>query len=116
MNKQVLMMKYHPAKKEIEFHRFQNGREIPIRSDSVLRTNYMNMKGKFILQDHGNEFFDDIAVAFDGLEDVDIEVITTRMDYEDFVQMVLDDASNERKFDFTEFLKIFAVIREIIAL
>ena len=88
MNKQVLMMKYHPAKKEIEFHRFQNGREIPIRSDSVLRTNYMNMKGKFILQDHGNEFFDDIAVAFDGLEDVDIEVITTRMDYEDFVQMV----------------------------
>ncbi|MBQ4559364.1 MAG: AAA family ATPase [Tyzzerella sp.] len=35
---------------------------------------------------------------------------------EDFVQMVLDDASNERKFDFTEFLKIFAVIREIIAL
>lgn len=88
MNKQVLMMKYHPAKKEIEFHRFQNGREVPIRSDSVLRTNYMNMKGKFILQDHGNEFFDDIAVAFNGLEDVDVEVITTRMDYEDFVQMV----------------------------
>lgn len=88
MNKQVLLMKYHPAKKEIEFHRFQNGKEVPIRSDSVLRTNYMNMKGKFVLQDYGNEFFDDIAVAFNGLEAVDIEVITTRLDYEDFVQMV----------------------------
>lgn len=87
MNKQVLMMKYHPAKKEIEFQRFQNGKEVPIRSDSVLKTNYMNMKGKFILQDHGNEFFDDIAFAFNGLEEVDVEVITTKMDYEDFVQM-----------------------------
>ena len=44
MNKQTLMMKYHPAKKEIEFHRFQNGKEIPIRSDSNLRTRYMNKK------------------------------------------------------------------------
>lgn len=88
MNKQTLMMKYHPAKKEIEFHRFQNGKEIPIRSDSNLRTRYMNKKGKFVLQDYGNEFFDDIAVAFDGLPEVNIEVITTKMDFEDFVQMI----------------------------
>lgn len=86
MNKQKLVMKYHPAKKEVEFHRFQNDKEVPIRSDSRLRT-YMEQKGKFVLQDHGNPFFDDIAKAFDGLKSVDIEVITTKLDYEDFVQM-----------------------------
>lgn len=87
MNKQKLTMKYHPAKKEVEFHRFQNGKEVAIRNDSRL-TYYMNMKGKFVLQDFGNAFFDDIAKAFDGLKCVDIEVVTTKLDYEDFVQMV----------------------------
>lgn len=88
MNRQLLRMKYHPAKKEIEFRRFQNGKEIPIRSDSVLRTKYMNRKGTFVLQDYGNELFDDIAKAFDGLETIDVEAVTTKMDYEDFAQMV----------------------------
>ena len=87
MNTQWLLMKYHPAKKEVEFHRFQNDKEIPIRDDSKLRQ-YMNKKGKFVLQDHGNAFFDDIARAFDGLKKVEIKVITTKMDYEDFEQMV----------------------------
>lgn len=87
MSKQKLTMKYHPAKKEVEFHRFQNGKEVAIRSDSRL-TYYMNMKGKFVLQDFGNAFFDDIAKAFDGLKIVDIGVVTTKLDYEDFMQMV----------------------------
>ncbi len=87
MSKQKLVLKYHPAKKEVEFHRFQNGTEVPIRNDSRLMQ-YMNMKGKFVLQDFGNSLFDDIAKVFDGLKAVDIEVIATRLDYEDFVQMV----------------------------
>ncbi|MDU6340442.1 MAG: dynamin family protein [Clostridium sp.] len=86
MNKQILQMKYHPAKKEIIFKRFQNGKEVPIRNDSRLRY-YMNLKGKFVLQDYGNNFFDDIAKAFDGLKAIDIEVITTKMDFFDFMQM-----------------------------
>lgn len=88
MSKQVLKMKYHPAKKEVEFQRFQDGKEVVIRSDSVLRTKYMNKRGNFVLQDYGNEFFDDIADAFDGLETVDIEVTTTKLDFEDFSQMI----------------------------
>lgn len=87
MSKQKLVLKYHPAKKEVEFHRFQGGKEIPIRNDSKLMQ-YMNMKGKFVLQDFGNSFFDDIAKVFDGLKLIDIEVITTKLDYEDFEQMV----------------------------
>ena len=87
MSKQVLMMKYHPAKKEVEFRRFQDRKEVAIRSDSILRTKYMNKKGNFVLQDYGNEFFDDIADAFDGLEVVDIQVTTTKMDFADFKEM-----------------------------
>lgn len=87
MNKQVLQMKYHPAKKEVEFHRFKDGQEITITSGSRLRY-YMSMKGKFVLQDHGNAFFEDIANEFEGQKEIDMQVVTTKMDYEDFVQMV----------------------------
>lgn len=97
MNKQVLLMKYHPAKKEVEFQRFQNERDVPIQSGSRLKQ-YMNQKGKFVLQDHGNAFFDDIAYVFDGLKSVDIQVITTKLDYEDLVQMV--DLYNEQSEKF----------------
>ena len=86
MSKQKLIMKYHPAKKEVEFRRFQSGKEVPIRNDSKLRT-YMNQKGKFVLQNYGNALFDDIAKAFDGEREVNIEVITTQLDFEDFKQM-----------------------------
>lgn len=87
MSKQVLQMKYHPAKKEVEFHRFDDGQEVAIRSDSRLMQ-YMNAKGSFVLQDHGNAFFEDIANAFDGQKNIEMQVVTTKMDYEDFVQMV----------------------------
>ncbi|MDE6699528.1 MAG: dynamin family protein [Acetatifactor sp.] len=87
MDNQVLQMKYHPAKKEVEFHRFQNGQEIAIKNDSRLM-HYMGLKGKFVLQDYGNTFFEDIASSFDGLKEIEMQVVTTQMDYEDFVQMV----------------------------
>ena len=86
MSKQVLQMKYHPAKKEIEFHRFQDGIEVAIDSDSRLM-HYMDLKGNFVLQDHGNAFFEDIVNSFEGLKEIEMQVITTKMDYEDFVQM-----------------------------
>lgn len=86
-NRQILQMKYHPAKKEVSFRRFQNDKEIAIRDDSRLTT-YMKQKGQFVLQDYGNEFFEDIGQAFDGLKTVEVQVITTKTDYEDFVRMV----------------------------
>lgn len=86
MSKQILQMKYHPAKKEVEFHRFQSGKEIQIPKDSKLR-NYMNKRGSFILQDHGNTFLSDIAGTFDGERIVNVEVVTTKNDFEDFMQM-----------------------------
>lgn len=102
MNKQHLVMKYHPAKKEVEFHRFQNGKEVPIRKESRLMY-YMNQRGKFVLQDHGNKLFADIARAFDGLKTLEIYAVMTRLDYDDFCQMVEfyndpnNDPNNEEK-------------------
>ncbi|MBR2884613.1 MAG: dynamin family protein [Clostridia bacterium] len=87
MSKEFLQMKYHPAKKEVEFRRYLNGKEVAIRDGSRLKS-YMNKKGQFVLQDYGNKFFEDIANAFDGLTSLDVQVITTKMDYEDFEQMV----------------------------
>ncbi len=88
MSKQTLKMRYHPAKKEVLFtRRLENGNEIVIPQGSRLGK-YMGMRGKFVLQDFGNGFFDDIVDAFDGLDSLTIEVVTTKLDYEDFVQMV----------------------------
>ena len=86
MAKAYLQMKYHPAKKEVEFRRFENGKEQAIRGGRLQR--YMDKKGSFVLQDHGNEFFRDIARAFDSVKTLEMQVITTKIDYEDFEQMV----------------------------
>ncbi len=87
MSKNVLQMKYHAAKKEVNFKRFQDGEEIAIKSGGAL-SKYVNLKGKFVLQDFGNTFFTDIAKVFDGIKNVEIEAIMTRLDYEDLEQMI----------------------------
>ena len=86
MAKAYLQMKYHPAKKEVEFRRFENGKEQAIRGGRLKR--YMHKKGSFVLQDHGNEFFRDIARAFDSVKALEMKVITTKIDYEDLEQMI----------------------------
>lgn len=89
MSRQVLQLKYHPAKKEITFTRVNYGKKTPITgsSRSVL-AKYINEKGHFVLQDHGNQFFQDIIEAFDGEEKVNLEVTMTKGDFEDFTQMI----------------------------
>ena len=89
MNKQALRLKYHPAKKEIMFELDNSGKLTPISGSgpSVL-AKYINEKGRFILQDHGKQFFNDILQVFDGQRNVSLEVITTKVDFEDFEQMV----------------------------
>ena len=81
----VLEMKYHPAMKEVKFRRFADGKEIEIPPESGLRK-YMNQKD-FVLQHQGNVFFDGIARAFDGESHLNMAVITTAADYEDFEGM-----------------------------
>ena len=81
----VLEMKYHPAMKEVQFRRFADGQEIEIPPESGLRK-FMNQKD-FVLQHQGNVFFDGLTCAFDGETCLDMDVITTAADYEDFEGM-----------------------------
>lgn len=81
----VLEMKYHPAMKEVKFRRFEDGKKIEIPPESGLRK-YMNQKD-FVLQHQGNVFFDGLACAFDGESRLNMAVITTAADYEDFKGM-----------------------------
>lgn len=94
MNEQRLEMKYHPALKKVFFRQFisnEDGKEVEKEVGSGL-TKYMETaeddRGKFVLQDQGKKFFEDIADVFNGEEAVQVDVITTRLDYEDFEQMV----------------------------
>ena len=87
MSKNVLQMKYHAAKKEVSFKRFQDGEEIAIKANGAL-AKYVNKKGTFVLQDFGNTFFMDIAKIFDGIKSIEIDAIMTRLDYEDLEQMI----------------------------
>lgn len=84
----ILQMAYHPAKKEVQFKRFnKDGQEVEIREGSRL-TSYMVQRGKFVLQHYGEQFFDDIVYVFDGQRAIDMRVITTEPDFLDFQQMV----------------------------
>lgn len=88
-SKKVLLMKYHPAKKEVAFSRKISGKEIKIEGNSrSILTKYINAKGLFVLQDQGSQFFQDILESFDGEKVVNLDVTMTKNDYEDFVQMV----------------------------
>lgn len=105
MSRQYLEMKYHPAKKEVRFRRFENNKEVVMKEESVLEA-YMSERGKFILQDKGDKFFDDIAEAFDGEGSVTIDVVTTIEDYGDFENMVkYYNKSKDRKCEIKIFLK-----------
>ena len=82
----VLKMKYHPAKKMVEFEALQDGAYFSNYAESSLYLNYE--KVPFVLQQHGNAFFETIRTFFNEPSSVDLEVTTTKTDYEDLEQMV----------------------------
>lgn len=79
---------YHPVKKEIRFLAKAKNEfvEIPYAMCPWL-SKYGPDKGEFLLQNHGNEFFNDIWEQF--LRDnVDIVFKGTKIDYDDFLKKV----------------------------
>lgn len=101
MGKDWLEMEYHPAMKEIEFRRGSGTGTTRVDKKSCLAKYMLEQKGKFILQDHGNDFFDDVKKAFDGLSEVEIKVVTTKLDYMDFEQMAEYYNEGSDKFKIT---------------
>jgi GTPase SAR1 family protein len=106
-----LMIMYHPVKKEIRFLAKAKGEfvEIPYAMCPWLNQ-YGPDNGEFLLQNHGNKFFDDIWEQF--LRDnVNLVFKGTKLDYEDFVKKVREynKSVNEDRFKVTQFIELPSV-------
>ena len=106
-----LMIMYHPVKKEIRFLAKAKGEfvEIPYAMCPWLNQ-YGPDNGEFLLQNHGNKFFDDIWEQF--LRDnVNLVFKGTKVDYEDFVKKVREynKSVNEDRFKVTQFIELPSV-------
>ena len=106
-----LMIMYHPVKKEIRFLAKAKGEfvEIPYAMCPWL-SQYAPDKGEFLLQNHGNKFFEDIWEQF--LRDqVSITFKGTKIDYDDFVKKVKEynKSSGEERFVIEDFVELPSV-------
>ena len=106
-----LMIMYHPVKKEIRFLTKAKGEfvEIPYAMCPWLNQ-YGPDNGEFLLQNHGNKFFDDIWEQF--LRDnVNLVFKGTKVDYDDFVKKVREynKSVKEDRFKVTQFIELPSV-------
>lgn len=106
-----LMIMYHPVKKEIRFLAKAKGEfvEIPYSMCPWL-SQYGPEKGEFLLQNHGNKFFEDIWEQF--LRDqVSLVFKGTKIDYDDFVKKVKEYNSSvdEERFRIEKFIELPSV-------
>ncbi len=106
-----LMIMYHSVKKEIRFLAKAKGEfvEIPYAMCPWL-SQYGPDKGEFLLQNHGNKFFEDIWEQF--LRDkVSLVFKGTKIDYEDFEKKVKEynTTSGEERFIISKFIELPAV-------
>ena len=106
-----LMIMYHPVKKEIRFLAKVKGEFLDIPYDMCpLLKPYSPENGEFLLQDHGNQFFEDIWEQF--LHDkVSLVFKGTTIDYEDFQEKVADynKASGEERITIAKFIELPSV-------
>lgn len=106
-----LMIMYHPVKKEIRFLAKAKGEfvEIPYAMCPWL-SQYGPDKGEFLLQNHGNKFFEDIWEQF--LRDkVSLVFKGTKIDFEDFEKKLAEynETSGEERFVISKFIELPAV-------
>ncbi len=106
-----LMIMYHPVKKEIRFLAKAKGEfvEIPYAMCPWL-SQYGPDKGEFLLQNHGNKFFEDIWEQF--LRDkVSLVFKGTKIDYDDFKKKVKEYNKNagEERFKISKFIELPSV-------
>lgn len=106
-----LMLMYHPVKKEIRFLGRFKGEFVEIPYDECPRLEkYGPGSGEFLLQNHGEKFFDDIWEQF-SRDTVSLTFKGTKIDYED-IQRKIDDY-NETKgkeiFKITDYIELPSV-------
>ncbi len=85
-----LMIMYHPVKKEIRFSANVKGEflDIPFKMCPNL-ARYSPENGEFLLQNQGNQFFDDIWEQFSH-DKINLVFKGTKLDYEDFIEKIAE--------------------------
>lgn len=113
-----LMIMYHPVKKEIRFLAKVKGEflDIPYKMCPNL-SQYAPENGEFLLQNQGNQFFDDIWEQFSH-DKINLVFKGTKVDYEDFVEKIAEynkTVGEDRVFikDFIELPSVEVIFKQI---
>lgn len=106
-----LMIMYHPVKKEIRFLAKVKGEylEIPFAMCANLLP-YTPERGEFLLQNQGNQFFNDIWEQF-SCEKISLVFKGTKIDYEDFCEKIAEynKSTGEERFLVSDFIELPSV-------
>ena len=106
-----LMIMYHPVKKEVRFLAKVKGEylDIPFKMCPNL-IQYSPEHGEFLLQNQGNQFFEDIWEQFLH-EKINIVFKGTQIDYEDFQKKVeeYNQSCDEERFHIANFIETASV-------
>ena len=107
------MIMYHPVKKEIRFLAKVKGEflDIPYKMCPNL-IKYSPEQGEFLLQNQGNQFFDDIWEQF-LCDKISLVFKGTQIDYEDFEKKVeeYNKTCGEDRFRISNFIETASVSR-----
>lgn len=106
-----LMIMYHPVKKEIRFLAKVKGEflEVPYAMCNNLQR-YSPEHGEFLLQNQGNQFFNDIWEQFSN-EQISLVFKGTKIDYEDFCEKIAEynKSTGEERIIVNNFIELPAV-------
>ncbi len=106
-----LMIMYHPVKKEIRFLAKVKGEflDVPYNICPNL-IQYSPEHGEFLLQNQGNQFFDDIWEQFLH-EKISLVFKGTKIDYEDFQEKIneYNKSTGEERFILSNFIELPSV-------
>ncbi|GHU99571.1 hypothetical protein FACS189483_08980 [Spirochaetia bacterium] len=111
MSNGKLELSYHPALDQMKFRRYENGGWACINPDASVLHKYTGDKKEIILQNLGNEFFNDIAKSMDGIKEIVIDFRGTKLDYGDFLSMV--DHYKRQNTDVSFSIGAFAELKDM---
>lgn len=107
-----LMIMYHPVKKEIRFLAKVKGDFIDVPYSMCTNLlNYAPDHGEFLLQNQGNQFFNDIWEQF-SRDKISLVFKGTKIDYEDFCEKVIEynKYAGEERITVSRFIELPSVI------
>lgn len=113
MNIGHIKIEYHPVKMEMNFYRgtINNRGQIAfakiVSDNSNLKKYFHEQKGRILLQNLGETFFNDVFAVMNLAEKVIIDFKGTKIDYEDLRRMIeFFNKNHGEKFEIGEFIEL----------